>query len=42
MITVYLNRRIGDDERRESLFAGDFYLYSGIAGADVLADHAKT
>lgn len=41
MITVYLNRRIGDDDRRESLFGGDFYLYTDIAGADALADHAK-
>lgn len=41
MITVYLNRRIGDDERRESLFQGNFYLYSGIGGANALADHAK-
>ncbi|MDN5920098.1 MAG: hypothetical protein L0I76_34190, partial [Pseudonocardia sp.] len=41
MITVYLNRRIGDDQRRESLFEGNFYLYTDIDGADALADHAK-
>ncbi|NIB30908.1 hypothetical protein HBB16_02905 [Pseudonocardia sp. MCCB 268] len=27
MITVYLNCRIGDDDRRESLFRGNFFLY---------------
>lgn len=41
MITVYLNRRIDDDARRESLFRGDFHLYTGIGGANALADHAK-
>lgn len=41
MITVYLNRQVTDDERRESLFAGDFYLYSGKPGALALVDHAK-
>ncbi len=41
MITVYLNRRIGDDDRRESLFSGNFFLYTDIGGADALADHAK-
>lgn len=41
MITVYLNRQVTDDERRESLFAGDFYLYSGKPGPLGLVDHAK-
>lgn len=41
MITVYLNRRVGDDDRRESLFAGNFFLYTDVNGADALADHAK-
>ena len=41
MITLYLNRRISDDARRESLFRGNFYLYTGTPGAEALADHAK-
>jgi hypothetical protein len=41
MITLYLNRRVADDARRQSLFAGDFYLYTGLAGADALAQHAE-
>lgn len=41
MITVYLNRRVADDARRESLFGGDFYLYTGLAGAAALVEHAE-
>ncbi|RZT87875.1 hypothetical protein EV383_4807 [Pseudonocardia sediminis] len=41
MITIYLNRRISDGGRRESLYRGDFFLYTDIEGADALADHAK-
>lgn len=41
VITVYLNRQISDDDRRASLFRGDFYLYSGLSGALALAAHAK-
>lgn len=41
MITVYLNRQVSDDARRDSLFAGDFYLYSGKPGALALVEHAK-
>lgn len=42
MITIYLNREISDDDRRESLFTGDFYLYSGKPGALALVDHAHS
>ncbi|GEL20276.1 hypothetical protein [Pseudonocardia asaccharolytica] len=42
MITLYLNREIADDGRRESLFAGNFYLYTNLPGAHALADHAKS
>ncbi|MFC5993831.1 hypothetical protein ACFQE5_06350 [Pseudonocardia hispaniensis] len=42
MITLYLNREIADDARRESLFAGNFYLYTNLPGAHALADHAKS
>ncbi|TCK21126.1 hypothetical protein [Pseudonocardia endophytica] len=41
MITIYLNRDISDDERRQSLFSGDFHLYSGRPGALAFVDHAK-
>jgi hypothetical protein len=41
VITLYLNRQIADDLRRESLFAGNFFLYTGKAGASGLAQHAK-
>ncbi len=41
MITIYLNREVSDDARRESLFAGDFHLYSGRPGALALVDHAR-
>jgi hypothetical protein len=41
VITIYLNREISDDDRRESLFAGDFHLYSGKPGALALVDHAR-
>ncbi len=41
MITLYLNRQIHDDSRRESLFAGNFFLYTGRPGAAALAQHAK-
>jgi hypothetical protein len=41
VITIYLNREISDDERRESLFAGDFHLYSGKPGALALVEHAR-
>lgn len=41
MITIYLNREVSDDDRRESLFAGDFHLYSGKPGARALVDHAR-
>jgi hypothetical protein len=40
MITVYLNRQVADDARRESLFAGDFHLYTGLAGSAALVQHA--
>lgn len=42
MITLYLNRRISDGERRTSLFAGDLYVYTGRPGALGLADHARS
>ncbi|WP_433292256.1 hypothetical protein ACQPZQ_04295 [Pseudonocardia sp. CA-142604] len=41
MITLYLNRQIADDRRRESLFSGDFYLYTGLPGAAALVKHAE-
>jgi hypothetical protein len=41
MITLYMNRQVADDARRQSLFGGDFYLYTGLAGAGALAQHAK-
>ncbi|OLT19612.1 hypothetical protein BJF78_36010 [Pseudonocardia sp. CNS-139] len=41
MITLYLNRKIDDDARRESLFNGDFYLYTGLSGAAGLVAHAR-
>jgi hypothetical protein len=41
VITLYLNRQISDEARRESLFAGNFYLYTGKSGADALAQHAQ-
>jgi hypothetical protein len=42
VITLYLNRRISDDERRPSLFDGDIYLYTGLPGAQGLVEHART
>jgi hypothetical protein len=42
VITLYLNRRIGDDARRASLFGGDLYLYTGLEGAHALVDHARS
>lgn len=42
MITLYLNRQIADDRRRESLFSGDFYLYTGLSGAGALVKHAES
>ncbi|HET6260569.1 hypothetical protein [Pseudonocardia sp.] len=42
MITLYLNRQIADDRRRESLFSGDFYLYTGQPGAAALVKHAES
>lgn len=41
MITLYLNRLVDDSARRESLFSGDFYLYTGRPGANAIVDHAK-
>ena len=41
MITLYLNRQIDDDKRREPLFNGDFHLYTGLSGAWSLVEHAR-
>lgn len=42
MITLYLNRKVDDDTRRARLFAGDFFLYTGLPGALALVEHAKS
>jgi hypothetical protein len=39
--TIYLNRRLDDSARRDSLFAGNFYIYTELPGSHALADHAK-
>ena len=36
MITLYLNREISDDARREAIFNGDFFLYTGLPGSMAL------
>ncbi len=41
VITLYVNRPVGDDARRESLFDGNIYLHTGVPAADALAEHAK-
>jgi hypothetical protein len=41
VITLYLNRQIDDDERRASLFSGDFHLYTGSSGSWALVAHAR-
>jgi hypothetical protein len=41
MITLYLNRQVEDDDRRESLFGGNFFLYTGLPGAQGLVEHAR-
>jgi hypothetical protein len=41
MITLHLNRWVSDDARRESLFAGDFFLYTGMPAALALVEHAR-
>jgi hypothetical protein len=41
VITLYLNRQIDDNDRRESLFGGNMYLYTGVAGSAAIVEHAK-
>lgn len=41
MITLYLNREISDDARREAIFNGDFFLYTGLPGSMALVEHAR-
>jgi hypothetical protein len=41
VITFYLNRKTDDETRRESLFNGDFHLYTGLSGSWGLVEHAR-
>jgi hypothetical protein len=41
VITLYLNRQVGDDARRTSLFDGNIYLYSSFPASITLAELAS-
>lgn len=41
MTTIYVNRRIDEPDRRQRLFAGDFFLYTDVAESHAIAGWAK-
>jgi len=41
MTTIYVNRRIDEPDRRQRLFAGDFFLYTDVAESHAIVGWAK-
>jgi hypothetical protein len=41
MTTIYVNRRIGEAERRERIFAGDFFLYTDVPESHAIVAWAR-